>query len=177
MYYRLIKRNEIVKLREIERKEIIENVFQVIEGELILKKQPYIMDWSKERYEEVIVELHDLYNRGGTIIGAFNDKVLVGIVSLENKFIGKYNDQLQLTMLQVSNPYRSTGIGGKLIELIKNRASNLGAKKLYISSSCSENTVYFYLSHGSILASEIDNNLFNLEPVDIHFELKVRNKL
>ena len=172
MDYRLIKRNEIVKLKEIERKEIIENVFQVIEGELILKKQPYIMEWSKERYEEVIVELHDLYDREGTIIGAFNDKVLVGIVSLENKFIGKYNDQLQLTMLQVSNPYRSMGVGGKLIELIKNRASDLGAEKLYISSSCSENTVYFYLSHGSILASEIDKNLFELEPGDIHLELK-----
>ena len=173
MDYRLIKRNEIVKLREIARKEIIENVFKVIEGELILKKQPYIMDWSKARYEEVIVELQDLYDREGTIIGAFNDKVLVGIVSLENKFIGKDNDQLQITMLQVSNPYRSMGIGGKLIELIKNRASDLGAKKLYISSSCSEDTVYFYLSRGSILASEIDKNLFELEPEDIHLELKV----
>ena len=38
MDYRLIKRNEIVKLREIERREIIKNVFQVIEGELISKK-------------------------------------------------------------------------------------------------------------------------------------------
>ena len=173
MDYRLIKRNEIVKLREIERKETIKNIFQVIEGELILKKQPYIMDWTKERYEEVIVELHDLYDREGTIIGAFNDKVLVGIVSLENKFIGKYNDQLQLTMLQVSSQYRSMGVGGKLIELIKNRASDLGAEKLYISSSCSENTVYFYLRHGSILADEIDKNLFELEPGDIHLEFKV----
>jgi len=34
------------------------------------------------------------------------------------------------------------GVGGKLIELIKNSASDLGAEKLYISSSCSENTAY-----------------------------------
>jgi len=37
------------------------------------------------------------------------------------------------------------GVGGKLIELIKNRATDLGAEKLYISISCSENTAYVIL--------------------------------
>lgn len=173
MDYRLMKRNEIVKLREIERKEIIENVYQAIDGVLIIKKQAYIMDWSNERYDEVIAELHDLHNRGGIIIGAFEGKVLVGIVSLENKYMGKLNDQLQLTLLQVSKPYRGMGIGRKLMELIKIRASELGAKKLYITGSRSENTVQFYLRYGCILTGEIDKKLFELEPMDIHLELKL----
>lgn len=167
----MLKREEITKLNNIERKEQIENVYEMIEGVLTLRKEPYVMDWSKERYEEVIVELQELYDRGGTVMGAFDGDNLVGILSLENRFIGKNNDQLQLTLLQVSNPYRGKGIGRKLMVYAKDIASGLGAVKLYLTASRSQNTVDFYLQNGCELASEINKALFELEPVDIHLEL------
>lgn len=169
----MVKREEITKLSEIERKEQVENVYEMIEGTLTLRKEPYVMDWTKDRYAEVIAELQELYDRGGTIMGAFDGEILVGIVSLENRFIGKNNDQLQLTLLQVSRQYRGKGIGRKLMDHAKSIASELGAGKLYLTASRSQNTVDFYMNNGCKLASEIDKGLFELEPVDIHLDLNL----
>jgi hypothetical protein len=47
------------------------------------------------------------------------------------------------------------------------RAKELGAKKLYISATPSEHTVNYAMRLGSLLASEIDPELFTLEPEDI----------
>ena len=50
------------------------------------------------------------------------------------------------------------------------KAKELGAKKLYISATPSENTVNYYSRLGCALATEIDSELFALEPEDIHLE-------
>ena len=55
MNYRLIKRNEIVKLREIERKKIIENVFQIIEGELIQKNSHILQIGQKKGMKKLLL--------------------------------------------------------------------------------------------------------------------------
>jgi N-acetylglutamate synthase-like GNAT family acetyltransferase len=51
------------------------------------------------------------------------------------------------------------------------RARELGAQRLYVSATESENTVDFYLRRGCRLAEEVDPALFALEPNDIHLEL------
>ena len=51
------------------------------------------------------------------------------------------------------------------------RARALGARRLYVSATPSENTVGFYLRRGCRLAAEIDEALFALEPEDNHLEL------
>ena len=56
------------------------------------------------------------------------------------------------------------------------RARKLGAKKLYISATPSENTVNFYLHLGCVLAKEMDPELFELEPEDIHLEYALRSR-
>lgn len=53
------------------------------------------------------------------------------------------------------------------------RAKTLGAKKLYISATPSENTINYYLRLGCILATEIDPELITLEPEDIHLEFVI----
>ena len=50
----------------------------------------------------------------------------------------------------------------------KERAKELGAKKLYISATPSKNTVDFYRHLGCKLTSEINADLYQLEPDDIH---------
>lgn len=55
----------------------------------------------------------------------------------------------------------------------KERAKELGAKKLYISATPSKNTVDFYMHLGCKLASEINTDLYQLEPYDIHLEMIV----
>ncbi len=51
------------------------------------------------------------------------------------------------------------------------KAKELGAKKLYISATPSKNTVNFYMHLGCNLASEINPELYQLEPDDIHLEM------
>ena len=56
------------------------------------------------------------------------------------------------------------------LRLAVEKARSLGAKKLYISATPSENTVNYYMRLGCILAAEINPELFALEPEDIHLE-------
>ena len=53
------------------------------------------------------------------------------------------------------------------------RARELGARRLYISSTPSENTVRFYLRRGARVTNEVDAALFALEPEDIHLEFAI----
>jgi predicted N-acetyltransferase YhbS len=98
----------------------------------------------------------------------FDDDILVAIAILDNKFIGKANDQLQLKFLHVSKAYRKTGLGKQLFELARNTARERGAKMMYISATPSENTINFYLRLGCEVTPHPDPELFALEPEDIH---------
>jgi hypothetical protein len=51
----------------------------------------------------------------------------------------------------------------------------MNARRLYISATPSENTVNFYLRQGCVLARQIDPELFELEPEDIHLEYDLRD--
>ena len=62
-------------------------------------------------------------------------------------------------------------MGQQLMQLVIDKARELGAKKLYISATPSRNTVHFYQRRGCVLASEVDPILFAKEPEDIHLEL------
>lgn len=66
---------------------------------------------------------------------------------------------------------RNQALGKKLIDKTKEKAKELGAKSLYISATPSLNTVRFYLGLGCELVSELNPELFRLEPEDIHLEL------
>jgi N-acetylglutamate synthase-like GNAT family acetyltransferase len=75
-----------------------------------------------------------------------------------------------MKFLHVGKSARKQGLGKKLFILAAEKAIELGAKKLYISATPSENTVNFYMQLGCVLATEIDEELFTLEPEDIHLE-------
>jgi predicted N-acetyltransferase YhbS len=73
---------------------------------------------------------------------------LLGVAILESKFIGSQHDSLQLKFLHVSRDYRKQGIASTLFKLAVEKAKGLGAKKLYISATPSENTVNYYMRLG-----------------------------
>lgn len=171
--YRLMKKNEIEKVREIKRKEEVNYTYYVVDGELNLKEEVYTMEWSDERYKEIIKELNDLYDRKGTIFGAFDNETLVGFAALESRFMGIAKDQLRLSMIQISNEYRGHGIGTSLMNYLKLRATEVRARKIYITAARTKNTIDFYLGIGCKLASEVDQTLSKLYPKDIALELKL----
>ena len=102
--------------------------------------------------------------------GAFENDILVGGAILESKFIGTARDTFQLKFPHASRDVRKQGLGSRLFNIAVEKTKALGAKKLYISATPSENTVNYYLRLGCVLVSEVDPELFALEPEDIHLE-------
>jgi GNAT superfamily N-acetyltransferase len=169
---RAIRRREIEKVRNIDRSEIVEELYYLDAGTLVLKNEFYdIKGWNTSELERCIKHLYDIYDRNGTLLGAFDGNKLVAVSALESEFIGTRGDQLQLYFLQVDSKFRRMGIGGKLLKKAMVKAKKLGAKKLYISATPSKNTIDFYMHMGCKLASEVNLRLYNLEPEDIHLQL------
>jgi predicted N-acetyltransferase YhbS len=171
MNIRILQREEIPLVWQIDRREIVENIYFLQDGKLILRPDYFdIQGWPPGEAELYTPILLDCYDRGGTFWGAFENEKLVGGAILESKFIGSQYDTLQLKFLHVSRDYRRQGIASTLFQLATERARIRGAKKLYISATPSEHTVNYYLRLGCVLATEIDAELFALEPADIHLE-------
>jgi predicted N-acetyltransferase YhbS len=168
---RELTRDEVENVWEIDRSEVIEGVYYLEGGELVLKAEHYDMrGWPPGEPALYTPMLYDCFDRGGIFYGAFDAAGMVGAAVLESKFLGGQGDQLQLKFLHVSRAYRGQGLGKTLFEKAVERAQEMGARKLYISATPSENTVTFYLNLGCVIAQEVDAELFELEPEDIHLE-------
>lgn len=168
---RILSRDEIKNIWDIDRSEVIEGVYYYEEGALVLRQEHYDMHgWppgEDKRYTPILEAAYDL---GGWFYGLFDDRRLIGVAILESRFIGEHRNQLQLKFLHLSSNYRNQGLGKRLFELAKAEALRRGAKSLYISATPSEHTIGFYLRLGCTLSPQPDPELFELEPEDIHLE-------
>ena len=174
MHIRKLTRDEVALIWTIDRAEVIDNVYYHEGGRLVLKPEHYDMKgWPPGQPEHDSPAMFDCFDRGGIFYGAFDDGKLVGVAVLDNQFIGRGGDQLQLVFLHVSHDYRKTGLGRELFEKAAERARELGAKRLYVSSTPAENTVHFYLHLGCRVTKDVDAKLFELEPEDIHLEYTI----
>ena len=106
--------------------------------------------------------------KGGKLIIAKAKGKVIGFACLESE---KFNDgYLNLDIIQVSKPYRRQGIGAQLFLLIEREAKKLKAKKLYISGHPNIYTQAFYKKMGCVLAKQINQELYDKEPLDIQLE-------
>jgi len=172
MIIRAMRREEIHLVWQIDRREIIENIYYLRDGRLVLEPDYFdAQGWPPNEAEHYTPILTDCFDRGGFFWGAFDDDGrIIGVSVLESKFIGSNRDTLQLKFLHVSHGIRKQGLGTRLFNLAVEKAKSLGARKLYISATPSENTVNYYMKLGCVLATEIDPELFALETEDIHLE-------
>ncbi|NBD34979.1 MAG: GNAT family N-acetyltransferase [Chloroflexi bacterium] len=172
MNIREMTHDELPLMWEIDRSEVIENIYYLEDGELVLKPEFYdVKGWPPGETELYMTHFEECFTRGGTFYGAFEAGELIGVAVLESKFIGSERDQLpqlQLKFLHVSKKHRGRGVGVALFAKAAVKARELGAKQLYISATPSENTINFYLNRGCVVAEEADPELFELEPEDIH---------
>ena len=172
MIIRTLQRDEIPLVWQIDRKEVIENIYYLRDGKLVLEPDYFdAQGWPPNEAEHYTPILTDCFDRDGFFWGAFDDDGrIIGVSVLESKFIGSKRDTLQLKFLHVSHGIRKQGLGTRLFNLAVEKAKSLGARKLYISATPSENTVNYYMKLGCVLATEVDPELFALEPEDIHLE-------
>ena len=171
MNIRELHREEIEEIWTIDRGEVIENIYYLQNGNLVLQPEHYDMQgWPPGEPKQYIPILIDCFDRGGTFYGAFQNGELIGVVVLDNKLIGPNKDQLQLKFLHISRTYRKRGLGKVLFNKAVERAHEMKARKLYVSATPSENTINFYINMGCVVTREVDRELFELEPEDIHLE-------
>jgi predicted N-acetyltransferase YhbS len=171
MDIKLLSRGEIPHIWTIDRREVIENIYTLQDGELRLKPDYFdVRGWPPGEAETYTPLLYDCFDRGGVFYGAFEGEQLAGVAILDTKFIGPNHDLLQLKFLHVSYAFRGQGLGKLLFEKASEAARERGAKGLYVSATPSENTINFYLHRGCRPISTPDPELFALEPEDIHLE-------
>lgn len=171
MNIRELQREEIEKLWSIDRSEVVENIYYFRNGNLVLQPEYYNMQgWPQGEAEQYMPILYDCFDRYGMFLGAFQDEEMIGVVVLDSKFIGPNKDQLQLKFLHISQANRKQGSGTILFNRAVERAQKMKAHKLYISATPSENTINFYIKRGCLVTKEVNRELFELEPEDIHLE-------
>lgn len=170
MEFQTIGRNEIGRIwLEIDRGEFVKSIYRMENGELIEETIDFdVKGWPPGEQQKYMPLLEECHDRGGFLCGAFSDGQLVGVVVLESRFIGRCKDQLQLKFLHVSRDFRKKGLGGRLFGMAVDEAKKRGARALYVSSCESKNTVDFWMHLGCAFAPEVDEELYRLEPEDIH---------
>lgn len=167
--FRRLTTKDVVNLKDIDRSERIEIIYRMKNGNLQEVKKPHdCPNWDASIFREIEKRFEHELNHGGQALGAFDEDLLVGFGVLAHKFRGAHQDTLQVDLMYVSKDYRRQGIGKRIMTELGNEAKRRGAKYLYISATETESAVNFYKNCGSELAVEIDQELFDLEPEDIH---------
>lgn len=170
--FRDLLATELPRLAEIDRSEEIRSVYVLQDDKLALvRHEESVEGFTNEEFEELVARQAKLLATGGKVIGAFENELLVGIASAENQLRGQQHNYCKMDILYVSKQERGKGIAKQLLEKIKTVAQGFGATYLYISATPTQYTVDFYLAQGAQLATEIDQELWALEPDDIHLQL------
>lgn len=172
--YRELSLAELDRTAEIDRAELIDGIYRVVDGALALEEYRFdAPGWPPGEPGGNVAKMRGCLERGGAAWGAFDGDRVVGIATLDGRRIGTALDTLDLFFLHVGNGYRAHGIGRELVRLASLAARAAGARRLYASATPSRNTVTFYQRIGFRLASEIDPELYRVEPDDIHMDMKL----
>jgi len=172
--FRELERAEIDRVWTIDRREHIASFHRLVDGSLQL--EPHDVDvpgWPPDDVAKTTPLLHQMFDRGARFFASFDGEQLVGASVLDTLPRGDSADLLQLEFLHVGRDYRGQGLGSRLFDQARAAARELGARRLYISATPSENTIRFYRGRGATVLAVPDPELFALEPEDIHLECQV----
>ena len=137
------------RLMDIDHTEVVENIFVWQDGALVLEKQyAEIPDWSQEEKHALIETFEQHFDHGATMVGAFRQATLVGVVKIMPLGSAERPGAYELGYIVVSRGYRNRGIGTTLIEMAIENAIAVGARSLCMLATPVEHTIRFYLSVG-----------------------------
>ncbi len=171
-----MEHSELHRIDEIDRSEEVERAYEYQHEGLHLKD----VHWSMPRWDTEGQGEHSVTGKiaawrawladGGTMLGAFDAEALVAFAI--------YRPQLspgmaQLAVLHVSRACRRQGLGAALAAKVIEMARSDGKTSLYVSGAPTEGTVKFYQSLGFRPTPEVNRELFELEPEDIHMTMEL----
>lgn len=170
---RPLSESELDSIRTIDRSELIEQQYFVAEDKLQIRSVKYdVKGFDSNELDQLIANQNDIRHSGGQVLGAYLDSILAGVVSIDARLFGNENQFSKMDILYIDANHRGNSIGKQLVQRAQVIASDFGAKKLYISATPTKTTVDFYMNLGATLIPTPNQKLFNLEPEDIHLELK-----
>lgn len=172
--FQIMSQDQVNRLLDIDRSEYIDIIYEIRNGEMIaIPSEHECPTWTEEMMEGLQKRFEFEIANGGFAVGAFDENKLIGFGVLAYKFRGRDLNQLQVDLMYVTRNYRRQGIGTRIFNQLSVEAKRRGAKYLYISSTETRSAVSFYQSNGSYLATEIDEELYNMEPKDIHMIIEL----
>jgi len=168
---RALRREELPLIWTIDRRELIERIYELRDGRLVLIDARFDMrGWPPGEAEHAMPWLEASFDRGAMARGVFDGQRLVAVSVLDRVLLGPRRDLLQLSFLHVGHDHRGLGLGVELFDEAARMARELGAAGLYVSATPSEHTIGFYLRRGCRVIDVPDPELFAREPEDIHLE-------
>jgi 3-methyladenine DNA glycosylase AlkD/ribosomal protein S18 acetylase RimI-like enzyme len=164
--YKIIDQKNVTKdfLKDFVRYQQTTEVLFVKNKKLHKKDDRFIDAWDKEKLESISLYLKNL---NGVIVGGFDGDKVVGFACVELKIFDGY---MNMPYIHVDRNYRGKQIGRNLFNIISKVAIDNKASKLYISGHPSVETQAFYERLGCTLATKINKELYEIEPLDIQLE-------
>lgn len=152
------------------RHQIVTKCKRKINGQWTIIDECFEENWEKKRFISLSEELKNTIIAGGVAFGAFENDVLKGFAACEGTPMGSRGQYLELSIIQVSEEMRGSGMGRALFSEIKAWAAEHGAEKLYISAHSSVESQAFYEAMGCVEAEEYSKNHVEKEPFDCQME-------
>lgn len=168
--------SELERIGEIDRSEHVTQEYVYGDGRLSKRSVDVTAAaWSPTGDHEDSVRgrvdaWQPILDRGGRLVGAFDADALVGFAIYRPHLAEGLGN---LSALYVSRGYRRRGIAARLTGEVARLARADGAARLYVSATPSAPTVDFYLSRGLAPTDEPNEELFRLEPDDIHMVVEL----
>jgi GNAT superfamily N-acetyltransferase len=163
---------ELDAFATIDRSEQIDGHYVVEHGALRYVAAPVTArGWYPAEAERYVDRLCDVVRHGGIVVGAWDGEQLVGVAALDVRPVGGDARTMDLDLMHVSRPHRGRGVARRLIAMLAEQATALGATALYISATPTRNTVDAYVRIGARLADPPDPVRLAREPDDIHLLL------
>jgi len=172
---RLLPASDVELVRLIDRTELIDIEYEVVDGRL--RERPLTVSeipaWetSGDGPHSIDFEIRfcrEALDEGGLLLGGYVDGDFAGLAVVQPA----YEPPLaRLTFLHVSRPFRRTGVGTALWAAAVQQCRAASADRMYISATPTGSAVGFYLRQGCTLAIPPHPTLFALEPDDIHLVL------
>ena len=107
MEIRTLKRQEIEKVRNINRSEVVKQIYYYEDGKLTLEDEFYdIKGWDPSELERSIEHLYDIYDRNGTLFGAFDGNELIAVTALVISFLATLYPSYRASRLDVAQVLR-----------------------------------------------------------------------
>jgi len=151
----------------------VEECWRKINNKLVLVPNEFIEDWDLSKRRKVAEAIFKVIDGKNIVYGAYFKDEIVGFIYLSDKFFGRDNLYIELSMFQVSELFRKMGIGKSLFKFACEDARHLGVSKLYISAHSSKESQAAYRKIGCIEAVEINKSIAEDEPFDIQMEYQL----